>query len=173
MILLADILSEDLALVVCGTAVGKRSAQLSQYYAGRGNRFWSTLAELGLTPRQLTPAEADLLPEYDIGLTDLVKDQSGADEEIRFESAGADTLRRKMLTYRPAILCFNGKRAAKEFFAVREIGYGLQAQRIGSTQLFVAPSTSAAANGSWEAAWWQDLARLVQACPAWRERQDR
>lgn len=170
---LADILSEGLVLVVCGSAAGERSAQLSQYYAGRGNRFWSTLAELGLTPRQLTPAEADLLPGFGIGLTDLVKDQSGADDGIRFERASADDLRRKMLTYRPAILCFNGKRAAKEFFAVREIGYGLHVQSIGNTQLFVAPSTSAAANGSWEAAWWQDLARLVRASCAWQARGDR
>ena len=37
-----------LKLVVCGTAAGDRSAQLGQYYAGPGNKFWRTLASLGL-----------------------------------------------------------------------------------------------------------------------------
>ena len=75
--MLKDVLAPDLALVVCGSAAGRRSAQLGQYYAGRGNKFWTTLAETGLTPRRLAPHEFPLLPSFGIGLTDVVKGQAG------------------------------------------------------------------------------------------------
>jgi TDG/mug DNA glycosylase family protein len=62
---LDDLLKHGLKLVVCGTAAGARSAELKQYYAGPGDKFWRTLFELGLTPRQLAPGEAELLLDLD------------------------------------------------------------------------------------------------------------
>ena len=55
--MLEDLLAKDLALVVCGSAAGRRSAELKQYYAGPGNKFWRTLARTGLTPRLLSVGE--------------------------------------------------------------------------------------------------------------------
>ncbi len=159
---LHDLLQEGLNLVICGSAVGQRSAQVGQYYAGPGNKFWRTLARVGLTPRQLQASEAHLLPSFGIGLTDLVKSQSGSDQAISFTSAGAERLRTKILRYQARCLCFNGKRAAQEYFGRKDVGYGLQQETVGSTAIFVAPSTSAAANGSWDISWWEDLARRVQ-----------
>jgi RimJ/RimL family protein N-acetyltransferase/G:T/U-mismatch repair DNA glycosylase len=159
---LDDLLRAGLKLVVCGSAAGDRSAQLGQYYAGPGNKFWRTMARVGLTPRRLTPGEAGLLPDLGIGLTDLVKDQSGPDSGIEFGGESRELLRRKMQELQPDILCFNGKRAAKEFLRSTTVEYGLQPQRIGATRLFVAPSTSAAANGSWDPAWWDKLAALLR-----------
>ena len=63
----------------------------------------------------------------------------------------------------PGILCFNGKRAAREYLGAAAVEYGLQPQKIGATRLFVAPSTSAAANGSWNPEWWRALAELVRS----------
>jgi TDG/mug DNA glycosylase family protein len=159
--MLDDILEEGLRLVVCGTAAGSASAQVGHYYAGPGNKFWRTLADIGLTPRQLAPDEAPLLPHFGIGLTDLVKEQSGPDSEIEFDPRNPADLTEKMLRYRPGILCFNGKRAAQQFLGDKRLPYGLLTQRIGRTSLFVAPSTSAAANGFWDLARWQDVAELV------------
>jgi len=160
--MLDDLLAPDLAVVFCGSAAGRRSAQLKQYYAGPGNKFWRTLAAVGLTPRQLAPAEYRLLLDFGIGLTDLVKQQSGADHEIEFRRAGREELERKLERWRPRFLCFNGKRAACEFLRRREIGYGLRPERVGDTRLFVAPSTSGAANAAWDPARWQKLADLVR-----------
>jgi len=160
---LDDLLAEDLALVVCGSAAGTRSAELKQYYAGPGNKFWKTLARTQLTPRLLAPAEYPLLLGFGIGLTDLVKGQSGGDDEIDFARAGRRELERKLARFRPALLCFNGKRAACEFFARRRLGYGLQPERIGDTAIFVAPSTSGAASGAWDPARWDELAERVRA----------
>ena len=161
--MLEDVLQPGLKLVICGSAAGQRSAHLGQYYAGRGNKFWATLATVGLTPRQLSPSEYRLLPSFGIGLTDLVKGQSGGDATIVFGSAGAASLRAKMLLYEPGVLCFNGKRAAAEYFRVRDVEFGLQSKTIGVTRLFVAPSTSSAARGSWDESIWRMLAALVRA----------
>ncbi len=68
-----------------------------------------------------------------------------------------------MQELQPDVLCFNGKRTAKEFLRATTVEYGVQPQRIGATRLYVAPSTSAAANGSWDPAWWQALADLVRS----------
>ena len=166
--MLEDLLAEDLPLVVCGSAAGRRSAQLKQYYAGPGNKFWRTLARTGLTPRLLSPPEWRELLAFGIGLTDLVKRQSGGDREIDFGRAGRRELERKLARLRPQILCFNGKRAASEYFGRRHVEFGEQTQRIADTRIFVAPSTSGAANGAWDPALWDELAARVRALPSGR-----
>ena len=156
---------QDLALVVCGSAAGRRSAELKQYYAGPGNKFWRTLAQVGLTARELSPSEYELLLTFGIGLTDVVKGQSGADRELDFSGVHPEALQNKVLEYRPRYLCFNGKRAAQEFLGRRRVSYGIQPESIATTGLFVAPSTSGAANASWDLSVWKQLADLVHACP--------
>jgi len=158
--MLPDVLQNNLRIVFCGTAAGDTSARLQMYYAGPGNKFWKILYEVGLTPRVLAPSEYAELPQYGLGLTDLVKDASGMDNDIDFTNKGTDTLRDKIIRFQPRVLCFNGKRAAQEFLA-RSVGYGIQPEEIGATQLFVAPSTSGAANGFWDIKWWKELAKLV------------
>ena len=68
-----------------------------------------------------------------------------------------------MLAFHPDVLCFNGKRAAQEYFGTRAIAYGEQPERIGTTVLWVAPSTSGAANGFWDLSHWRDLAERARA----------
>jgi TDG/mug DNA glycosylase family protein len=159
---LKDLLADGLRLVVCGSAAGARSAALGQYYAGPSNAFWRTLAATGLTPRLLAPSEFRGLLEFGIGLTDVVKDQSGADAAVDFRRADRAGLRAKIERHRPAFVCFNGKRAAETFFGKR-VGYGLQDASIATTRLFVAPSTSGAARGAWDCASWAELAALVKS----------
>ena len=160
--ILREVLRPGLRLVFCGSAPGKRSALLSEYYAGPGNRFWPTLAEIGLTPKQLSPSEFELLLTYGIGLTDLVVHEAGNDADITFSDAARERLEATILAYAPAYVCFNGKRSAKEYLQERSVHYGLQSRRIGTTQLFVAPSTSGAARRSWDLSPWQELASLVR-----------
>jgi len=161
--MLDDLLAPGLAVVFCGSAAGTRSALLRQYYAGPGNKFWRILAETGLTPRQLAPAEYRQLLSHGIGLTDLVKHQSGGDAEIDFRRAGLRELERKIARLQPGVLCFNGKRAASEYLERRVTLPGLQDERIGATRIFAAPSTSGAANGAWDPDVWRKLAKLVRA----------
>ena len=162
-VMLPDLLLPGLRLVVCGSAAGDRSAKVGAYYAGPGNKFWMTLHHIGLTPRQLDPSEYGSLLEYGIGLTDVVKGQSGMDSVIDFRHPERGDLRARILANTPRWLCFNGKRAAQEHLRTRMVKYGLQAEPVGVTKLFVAPSTSGAANGAWDLSVWEQLADLVRA----------
>lgn len=139
---LDDVLRPGLLLVICGTAAGKESAARKMYYAGRGNRLWETLAV--------------------VGLTDVVKGQAGMDDDITFRDTGADRVRSSILSCGPKIVCFNGKRVAREFLRRKAIGFGLQPEVVGDTRLFVAPSTSGAANRYWSIEPWRELVELVR-----------
>jgi TDG/mug DNA glycosylase family protein len=159
--LLDDVICPGLRLVVCGTALGRKSAETKAYYAGPGNRFWPVLAETGLTPRLLRPYEYRELLGFGIGLTDVVKDQAGADADIHFSKGVNGRLLQTISLYRPRVLCFNGKRAARE--ALREIKeYGWQTRSIGPTRVFVAPSTSGAARRWWGVEPWHIIAAYVR-----------
>lgn len=159
---LEDVLARHLKLVVCGMAAGKASAAAGAYYAGPGNRFWPTLHAIGLTPRLLQPHEYREVLTYGIGLTDVAKDQSGADAELDLGRVDPRPLRAKILRCQPAILAFNGKGAAQVFLGVRRVATGLQEESIGRTRLFVAPSTSGLATRYWRQEVWRELARLVR-----------
>ncbi len=160
--MLEDLLAPGLKLVVCGTAAGAVSASKGQYYAGPGNRFWPTLHEVGLTSRRLMPREYRELLSFGIGLTDVVKGQAGGDAAIDFGRSDPDGLRDKIMRLKPAVLAFNGKKAAQVFLDRPRVATGLLPDTIGATRLFIAPSTSGAASGFWTIEDWQELARMVR-----------
>jgi TDG/mug DNA glycosylase family protein len=163
--ILPDILQPGLRLVLCGTAASAASARVSAYYGGPGNRFWDILFETGLTPKRLCPSQFREVTQYGIGLTDIVKTASGSDASLPAESFDPDRLRDHIFMLKPRFLAFNGKRSAKAFFARSNIRYGLQTSHLGSTSLFVLPSTSGAARGFWDPQHWHDLAGLVGVGP--------
>jgi double-stranded uracil-DNA glycosylase len=158
---LPDVLQPGLALVFCGTAAGKRSAAERAYYAHPGNLFWRALFEAGLTPRQLAPAEFPLLPAFGIGLTDLAKRHSGNDSELPRDAFDVPALIAKIERHQPRLLAFTSKHAARAVLG-RVVNYGLQADVIGSTQLFVLPSPSGQARGHWNLAPWLALSERVR-----------
>jgi len=99
------------------------------------------------------------LLEYNIGLTDLVKNKSGMDSNLLRSDFGSELLLTKIKEFKPKILCFNGKRAAEEF-SLKKVSYGLQTKKVKNTKLFVAPSTSNSANGFWDISYWKKLSEL-------------
>ncbi len=157
---LPDTLRPGLTVIFCGTAAGAQSARAGAYYAGRGNKFWRTLHQIGLTPRQLEPREFATLPAYGIGLTDIAKTYSGADSGLRRSHFDADALRTKIETVAPRAFGFNGKRAASAFYGVT-VAYGRQPEQIGATMVFVLPSTSGAASGFWDVRYWEQVAAFL------------
>jgi TDG/mug DNA glycosylase family protein len=159
--ILPDVLQPGLALVFCGTAAGKRSAADHAYYAHPGNLFWRALFEAGLTPRLLAPAEFPQLPGYGIGLTDLAKRHSGNDNELPRDAFDVPALIAKIERHAPRLLAFTSKNAARTVLG-RAVHYGLQAEVIGSTQLFVLPSPSGQARGHWVLAPWLMLSERVR-----------
>jgi double-stranded uracil-DNA glycosylase len=157
---LPDVLRPGLKVVFCGSAAGDVSAMRGAYYAGRGNKFWPTLHAIGLTPRRLRPEEFREVLAFDIGLTDVTKDQHGKDATIVRKPADAEALAKKIAHVRPGLIAFNSKAAAMAALAVKTIDYGPQGQFAG-VPAFVLPSTSGSANARWNIDWWRALARLV------------
>lgn len=157
---LPDLLQRGLKVVFCGTAVGNRSARVGAYYAQPTNQFRAVLHRVGLTPRQLRPEEYPSLLRYGIGLTDLVKTVSGNDSALRKKTLDVVALRKKLEQAAPRAIAFNGKRAAMEFLR-RPVEYGLQPETVGSSAVFVLPSTSGAARRYWNEQYWLELAEYV------------
>jgi TDG/mug DNA glycosylase family protein len=158
---LGDLHRGGLSIIFCGTAVGDQSARLGAYYAGPGNKFWRTLHATGLTPDLLKPTDWRRLTEHGLGLTDLAKTVSGMDKILKRHDFDRDRLRQNILDWQPKVLAFNGKRAGQEFLE-RPVQYGQQPETIGTTALWVLPSTSGAASGHWSEEPWKLLAASVQ-----------
>ena len=158
---LPDVLKKKLDVVFCGVAAGDRSASVGAYYANATNRFWATLSDIRLVSRKLDPQEYKLLLRYGVGLTDLCKMSSGADDRIENTKIDVEGFRIKMSRYKPHFIAFNGKHSARLFFGHR-VDYGLQRERLGHTRLYVLPSTSGAARRWWELAFWTDLCEQIR-----------
>ncbi|MGH6954409.1 MAG: mismatch-specific DNA-glycosylase [Alphaproteobacteria bacterium] len=159
--ILPDVLARGLGVIFCGSAAGRKSAELGAYYAGPGNRFWRTLHETGLTPRRLEPGEFQGVLEYGLGLTDMAKFEFGGDRELSKAADDPETLRAKIVRYEPRVLAFTAKRPARVFLD-RDVEYGLQRDaRIGVTEIFVLTSPSGAARAYWDEGPWRELAALV------------
>ena len=159
---LPDLLTSGLMTVFCGSAVGSASTRLGAPYAGPGNKFWSVLAETGLTPVRFAPGNYRSLLDVGIGLTDLNKTQSGADSDLTLEGDDAQSLLEKIEAFRPCQLAFTAKRPARAFlhqvFGLHQIEYGSQDQAIGGTSIFVLPSPSGLAVRWWNPDWWHRVA---------------
>ncbi|MCP4326990.1 MAG: mismatch-specific DNA-glycosylase [Alphaproteobacteria bacterium] len=141
-------------------AASAESARRGAYYAHPGNRFWPTLAAVGLTPRRLAPEEFDLLPGFGIGLTDVCKAQSGADHELDRANHDAAAVLGKIRRWRPRAVAFNSKNAAQLTLG-RKVAYGRQADAIGGSSVFVLPSTSGRAVAYWDLGPWREVAQFI------------
>lgn len=161
--MLPDLLDFNLSVVICGTAVGNKSAKTGYYYAHPSNKFWKTLYNIGLTPRLLRYPEYKELLSFGVGLTDLVKDQCGMDSELsKIRINSRDSLTAKILKYKPRMLCFNGKTAARLYLQYNNVHYGIQDLAFGKTEIFVAPSTSGAASKYWDERVWNQMIYLIK-----------
>jgi TDG/mug DNA glycosylase family protein len=151
--------------VFCGTAVGTVSAKAGAYYAHKQNKFWRILHETGLTPELLRPQQYRELLRCGIGLTDFVKTHFGMDHQIPLTKLAEESrarLRTVMLKFHPAYLAFTSKAGGQRFLGGPRT-YGEQAERIRDTRIWILPSTSGAANGSWRPEVWRKFADEVRA----------
>ncbi len=156
--MLPDLLAPDLKVIFCGTAASHKSAARGHYYAGPGNRFWPLLHETGLTPRLFTPQDDGLLPALGLGLTDLAKGVSGMDRDIPPTAYSPHRLREILRAYRPKRLAFTSLTAAKIALGAR-LGAGRHSHPdLPDLPVWVLPSPSGAARGSFSSQPWYDLA---------------
>jgi TDG/mug DNA glycosylase family protein len=159
--ILPDLLAPGLRLVLCGTAASARSAAEGAYYAHPGNLFWRALFQAGFTPRLFAPTDFPELLQLGIGLTDLAKRHSGNDAELPRDALDAAALRRKIRRWRPRLLAFTSKNAARAALG-HAVDHGLQDETLGDTRLFVLPSPSGQARSHWNLQPWLALGALYR-----------
>ncbi len=138
---LADTVGADMRLLLCGLNPSPYSAEVGIGFGRPGNRFWPAALEAGLVSRDRDPRHA--LTAHRIGMTDIVKrpTRTAAELDVDEYRAGLDRVRRLVDWLRPNAICFVGLagwRAAMDRKAVA----GLQPEPLGSTPVYVMPSTS-------------------------------
>ncbi|MGH3010483.1 MAG: mismatch-specific DNA-glycosylase [Gaiellaceae bacterium] len=141
-----DILAPGLRCVFCGINPGRRSSAAGHHFANPRNDFWRLLADSGLTPRRLDPAEQRSLLELGYGLTNAAyRTTKGSGDLRRADFAGsAERLEQLALELRPGWIAFVGKSAYQGAFGTPRCELGPQERALGESQLFVLPSTSPA-----------------------------
>ena len=161
---LPDLLRDDLDIVFCGTQAGTVSARRRAYYAGPGNRFWATLYDTGLVSSRLMPEDYRRLLEFRMGLTDVAKRTHGPDAVLRRAHFDVEGFHAKIERHRPRVIAFNGKKAASAAMglATGSLHYGMQNVTIGTSAVFVLPSTSGAASGFWNIGPWRALSAYAR-----------
>jgi TDG/mug DNA glycosylase family protein len=107
---LKDRVRPGLDLLLVGINPGVQSALTGHHFAGFSNRFWKLLYESGLVPEPITHLDDARLPEFGIGVTNLVARPSPgiADLGPAEYLAGWDALERKIRRYRPRIVALVG-----------------------------------------------------------------
>jgi double-stranded uracil-DNA glycosylase len=138
-----DVLAPGLRVVFCGINPGFRSAAAGAHFANPRNDFWRLLHDAGFTPRLYSPREQFALLELGYGVTNAAYRTTPGSGDLRRRDFDADRLERIALDLRPRAIAFVGKEAYRGVFGERA-EHGPQVRALGTTGLFVLPSTSPA-----------------------------
>ncbi|HEX9982006.1 MAG TPA: G/U mismatch-specific DNA glycosylase [Thermoanaerobaculia bacterium] len=141
---LPDIIAPGLDVLFCGINPGLYTAAVQQHFGRPGNRFWPTLHRAGFTPRLFHPSEQHELLKLGYGITNVVARATAAAAELTPEEllAGANTLMRKVLKYKPRYLAIVGIGAYRTAFERPKARLGLQDETIGDTLIWALPNPS-------------------------------
>jgi TDG/mug DNA glycosylase family protein len=107
---LRDHIQPGLHVLFVGINPGLRSAAVGHHFAGHSNRFWKLLFDSGMVDEPLTFREDWRLPEWHLGLTNIIsRPSAGIDDlgpaEYRL---GISALERKIRRYQPRTVAFLG-----------------------------------------------------------------
>lgn len=139
-----DLIRPDLKILFCGINPGLYSGATGLHFARPGNRFWPALHAASFTNRLLAPWENEELLDAGYGVTNLVMRTTATaaelgDEEYRI---GRRALTRKIRKYSPRWVAILGLGAYRTGFGKPEATIGRQAEKIGSSGLWVLPNPS-------------------------------
>ena len=157
---LKDRIRPGLRVLFVGINPGVRSALLGHHFAGYSNRFWKLLCDARLVPEPVTYRDDDRLPEWGLGLTNLIARATPGIDELRPSeyAAGWKILDRKIRRYRPAAIAFTGVTLYRMIYPLLNGGLPAPSSLIGpqsvvlhGARVFVLPNPSGRnANFSYE-----------------------
>jgi double-stranded uracil-DNA glycosylase len=144
-----------------GINPGVRSAITGHHFAGFSNRFWKLLWEARIVSEPITFEDDDRLPEWGIGITNLIARPTPGINDLRPAEyvEGWRVLERKITRFKPPVVALVGVtlyRAILPLLLANEdndetprrrsniapLTVGLQKARIGDSRLFVLPNPS-------------------------------
>jgi TDG/mug DNA glycosylase family protein len=159
-----DVLAPNLRCVFCGINPGRVSASAQAHFANPRNDFWRLLHAAGLTPRLYEPGEQFALLELGYGITNAAYRTTPGSGDLRRGDFDGARLERLAEELRPRAIAFVGKEAYRGAFGERA-ELGPQLRTLGSTALFVLPSTSPAN----AAVPWEERLHWFAALQTWLE----
>lgn len=145
--MLRDLITPGVRILFVGINPGMRSEALNHHFAGYSNRFWTLLYQSRIIPEPIGAEDDDRLPEWGLGITNLVaRATPGIDSLLPEEYiAGAHALRRKVKRYKPPIVALVGVTVFRSLFAVRagvRVTLGFQRVDFEGSRVFVLPNPS-------------------------------
>jgi double-stranded uracil-DNA glycosylase len=144
---LRDRVHPPVRVLFVGINPGIRSAMLGHHFAGYSNRFWKLLYESRLVSEPIGTTEDHRLPEWGLGITNLVPRATPGIDALRPDEyvAGERILRRKVRRWRPEIVAFVGVTLFRAIFARgagSRVALGLQPETFEGSRVFVLPNPS-------------------------------
>jgi double-stranded uracil-DNA glycosylase len=150
---LKDRIRPGLRVLFVGINPGVRSALTGHHFAGYSNRFWKLLIDSRLVPEPITYEDDDRLPEWGLGITNLIARPTPGINELRPVEylEGWKVLDRKIRKYRPEVLALVGVTVYRAILPslnnVRPAApagsiVGAQSITIHGSRLFVLPNPS-------------------------------
>src|SRR5437867_8601858 len=150
---LKDHVRPGLTVLFVGINPGVRSAMTGHHFAGYSNRFWKLLSESRLVPEPITYQDDERLPEWGLGITNLIARPSpGINDLLRSEYVdGWKLLDAKIRRYRPEVVALVGVTVYRAILPlldgarpadVRRSVIGPQRLTIHGARVFVLPNPS-------------------------------
>ena len=147
---LTDRIQPGVHVLLVGINPGVRSAQTGHHFAGPSNRFWKLLYDSKLVSEPVTYMDDARLPEWGLGITNLVARPSPGIDDLRPQEYldGWQVLEEKIERFRPAIVAFVGVTLYRALWRVLgharapDIRLGVQRATIHGARVFVLPNPS-------------------------------
>jgi len=145
--MLRDRLKPGVRILFVGINPGQRSEAIGHHFAGYSNRFWPLLYESRLIPERIHAEDDDRLPEWGLGITNLVPRMTPGIDTLRPQEYidGARVLRRKVRRFKPSIVALVGVTLFRSLFRRRSgehVSLGLQEEEFEGARVFVLPNPS-------------------------------
>jgi double-stranded uracil-DNA glycosylase len=149
---LKDRIAPGVRVLLVGINPGVRSAETGHHFAGYSNRFWKLLFESGLVPEPIGCEDDRRLPDFGLGITNLIARPSPGINDLAPAEyvAGWKVLERRVRTYRPQILALVGVTLYRAILPLavpgarppRRIALGPQPLEIHGARVYVLPNPS-------------------------------
>jgi double-stranded uracil-DNA glycosylase len=147
---LTDRIDPGVRVLFVGINPGVRSAQTGHHFAGYSNRFWKLLYESRLVPERITWIDDVRLPEWGLGITNVIARPSPGIDDLRPAEYldGWGALDKKVDAYRPDIVALVGVtlyRAVSKVLGgtpTQKIKVGFQSPTVHGARIFVLPNPS-------------------------------